>query len=225
MRIDFRNSSLILGGASLLSAEEERIDQMVEDIISNAKLEASKFTKEAKQQTQEILEKAKAVAAEEKENIIETESKVVKELEKQQISSINLQARREILQKKEDEISKAFTSAKDALAKFASKPAYTKVLENLIVEAGIAIGGGNLLVKARKEDKTKLKDLTTIAKEITKKSGTKSSIKLVKETINSIGGVIVLVDDESITIDNTFEARLEQKYRSIRTEVAKSLFS
>ena len=208
-----------------MSAEEERIDQMVEDIISNAKLEASKFTKEAKQQTQEILEKAKAVAAEEKENIIETESKVVKELEKQQISSINLQARREILQKKEDEISKAFTSAKDALAKFASKPAYTKVLENLIVEAGIAIGGGNLLVKARKEDKTKLKDLTTIAKEITKKSGTKSSIKLVKETINSIGGVIVLVDDESITIDNTFEARLEQKYRSIRTEVAKSLFS
>ena len=208
-----------------MSAEEERINQMVEDIISNAKLEASKFTKEAKQQTQEILEKGKADAAEEKEKIIETESKAIKELEKQQIASINLQARREILQKKEDEISKAFTSAKDALAKFASKPAYTKVLENLIVEAGIAIGGGNLLVKARKEDKTKLKDLTTIAKEITKKSGTKSSIKLAKETINSIGGVIVLVDDDSITIDNTFEARLEQKYRSIRTEVAKALFS
>ena len=198
---------------------------MVEDIISNAKAEADKYSKEAKQQITEILEKGKNTAEQEKEKIIETESKTVSELEKQQIASINLQARREILQKKEEEISKAFTSAKEALKKFTSKPAYTKVLENLIVEAGIAIGGGNLLVRTRKEDKTILKDLTTIAKEITKQSGTKSTVKVDKEMINSIGGVVVLIDDESITIDNTFEARLEQKYRSIRTEVAKVLFT
>jgi len=207
-----------------LSAEEERINQMVEDIISNAKNEARKYTKEAKQQTQEILEKGKAVAEQEKEEIIEMKSKTISELEKQQIASINLQTRREILQKKEEEISKAFTSAEDELKKFSSKPAYTKVLASLIVEAGIAIGGGNLLVKIRKVDKSKLKELANLAKEITKKSGTKSSLKLVTETIDSIGGVIVLLDDESITVDNTFEARLEQKYRSIRTDVAKSLF-
>ncbi len=207
-----------------MSAEEERINQMVEDIISNAKNEARKYTKEAKQQTQEILEKGKAVAEQEKEEIIEMKSKTISELEKQQIASINLQARREILQKKEEEISKAFTSAEDELKKFSSKPAYTKVLASLIVEAGIAIGGGNLLVKTRKADKSKLKELANLAKEITKKSGTKSSLKLVTETIDSIGGVIVLLDDESITVDNTFEARLEQKYRSIRTDVAKSLF-
>ncbi len=207
-----------------MSAEEERINQMVEDIISNAKNEARKYTKEAKQQTQEILEKGKAVAEQEKEEIIEMKSKTISELEKQQIASINLQTRREILQKKEEEISKAFTSAEDELKKFSSKPAYTKVLASLIVEAGIAIGGGNLLVKTRKADKAKLKELANLAKEITKKSGTKSSLKLVTETIDSIGGVIVLLDDESITVDNTFEARLEQKYRSIRTDVAKSLF-
>ncbi len=207
-----------------MSAEEERINQMVEDIISNAKNEAREFTKEAKQQTLEILEKGKIIAEREKEEIIEMKSKTITELEKQQIASINLQARREILQKKEEEITKTFTSAKEELKKFVSKPAYTKVLSSLIVEAGIAIGGGNLLVKARKADKAKLKELANLAKEVTKKSGTKSSLKLATETINSIGGVIVHLDDESITIDNTFEARLEQKYRSIRTDVAKSLF-
>ncbi len=197
---------------------------MVEDIISNAKNETRKYTKEAKQQTQEILEKGKAVADQEKDEIVELESKTIIELEKQQIASINLQARREILQKKEEEITKAFTSAGDELKKFTSKPAYAKVLVSLIVEAGIAIGGGNLLVKARKADKAKIKELANLAKEITKKSGTKSSLKLDTGTIDSIGGVIVQLDDESITIYNTFEARLEQKYRSIRTDVAKSLF-
>lgn len=207
-----------------MSAEEERINQMVEDIIGNAKDETRKYSKEAKQQTQEILEKGKAIAEREKEKIIELESKAITELEKQQIASINLQARREILQKKEEEITKTFTYAKDELKKFTSKPAYAKVLASLIVEAGIAIDGGNLLVKTRKADKAKLKELANLAKEITKKSGTKSSLKLDTETIDSIGGVIVQLDDQSITIDNTFEARLEQKYRSIRTDVAKSLF-
>ena len=97
-------------------------------------------------------------------------------------------------------------------------------MQKFIVEAGVAIGGGKLLIKARKEDQTRIKDLTTLAKEITKKSGNKCTLKLSKETIDSIGGVIVLADDESITIDNTFEARLEQNRRGIRTKVAKALF-
>ena len=198
---------------------------MVEDIIENAKIEAKKFLDEGKTQTSEILEKAKLEAEKVKEEIIETESKQVKELEKQQIASINLQMRREILQKKENEIKKIFNDATEALKNFTKKDAYKKVLERLVIEAGTAIGGGNLIVKTRKEDKSKLTDLSAIAKEITKVSGTKSSVKLSKETINVIGGVIVHLEDETITIDNTFEARLDQKYKSIRTEVAKKLFA
>ena len=39
-----------------------------------------------------------------------------------------------------------------------------------------------------------------------------------------MGGVILQTEDGTITINNTFEARLEQKYRAIRTEVANILF-
>ncbi|MFW9921749.1 MAG: V-type ATP synthase subunit E [Candidatus Thorarchaeota archaeon] len=208
-----------------MSAEEERINLMVEDIITNAKAQADKNLSEAKKQTKEILEKAKDSADKEKNTIIDSESKMITELEKQQISSINLQSRREILQKKEEEIIKAFELAKEELKKFPSKAAYTKTLEALILEAGKAIGGGDLLVRARKEDKTKLADLTNLAKEITKITNTKTTIKIDKETIDSIGGVIVLLEDESITIDNTFEARMNQKYRIIRNKVAKTLFN
>jgi len=198
---------------------------MVEDIIGNAKIEANKFLTEAKEQIKEILEKGKTTAEKEKEEIIETEAKQIKELEKQQISSINLKARREILQKKEEEINQVFNLAKEELKKFPKKEAYKKVLQTMIIEAGMVIGGGNIVIKTRKEDKNILTDLTGIAKEITKVSGNKSNLKISKDSIQSIGGVIVQLEDESITIDNTFEARLEQKYRSIRTEVARKLFA
>ncbi|HUU79591.1 MAG TPA: V-type ATP synthase subunit E family protein [candidate division Zixibacteria bacterium] len=208
-----------------MSTEDVRINLMVEDIIGNAKIEANKFLTEAKEQIKEILEKGKTTAEKEKEEIIETEAKQIKELEKQQISSINLKARREILQKKEEEINQVFNLAKEELKKFPKKEAYKKVLQTMIIEAGMVIGGGNIVIKTRKEDKNILTDLTGIAKEITKVSGNKSNLKISKDSIQSIGGVIVQLEDESITIDNTFEARLEQKYRSIRTEVARKLFA
>ena len=207
-----------------LSGEETRINQMVEDIINNAKIEADKFLTDSKNQTQEILQKAKDVAENEKQNILEIQSKQIKELEKQQIASLNLQARREILQKKEDEIRKIFKLAEAQLKEFPKKAAYTKVLEELIIEAGTALGGGNLIIKIRKEDTTKVKDLTTIAKAITKACGNKCSLKISKETITTLGGIVLQTEDSTITVDNTFDARLEQKYYTIRTAVANKLF-
>lgn len=207
-----------------LSAEEKRIKQMVDDILKNAKIEADKILKDANEQTKEIVQRGQDAAEKEKNSILETESKKVTEIEKQQIASINLQARREILQKKEDEIKIAFDLAKTELTNFHKKAAYAKVLEGLIIEAGTAIGGGVISIKTRKGDATKIKDLTSIAKAITKACGNKCTLKISKETINAMGGVILQTEDESITIYNTFEARLDQKYRLIRTEVANTLF-
>lgn len=198
---------------------------MVDDILKNAKIEADKILKDANEQTKEIVQRGQDAAEKEKKSILETESKKVTEIEKQQIASINLQARREILQKKEDEIKIAFGLAKTELTNFHKKAAYAKVLEALIIEAGIAIAGGVISIKTRKGDATKIKDLTSIAKAITKACGNKCTLKISKETIDAMGGVILQTEDETITIENTFEARLDQKYRLIRTEVANTLFA
>ncbi len=208
-----------------MSAEQERIKQMVDDIIANAKKEADKILADAKEQTKEILQRGQDTAEKEKSHILEVESKKVSEIEKQQIASINLQARREILQKKEEEIKKIFNLAETELKNFHKKTAYPKVLEALIIEAGAAIGGGEISIKARKEDASKIKDLTSLAKAITNACGNKCILKISKETIDAMGGVVLQTQDGSITIDNTFEARLEQKYRAIRTQVANLLFS
>lgn len=196
---------------------------MVEDILSYAKEEANKILNEAKKQAKEIQQKGKDLAEKEKSLILESRVKTIKEQEKQQIASLNLQARREILLKKEEEITKTFDLAKNELKNFNKKAEYDKILEALIIEAGIAVGGGNLSIFVRKEDQAKVKDLTSLAKEVTKITGNKCSMQLSKETINTIGGVVLKSDDGSISINNTFEARLEQKYNEIRTKVANSL--
>ena len=207
-----------------MSAEEERIKQMVDDILKNAKIEADKILKDANEQTKEIVQRGQDAAEKEKNSILETESKKVTEIEKQQIASINLQARREILQKKEEEIQKAFGLAKTELQNFHKKTAYAKVLEALIIEGGIALDGGVISIKTKKGDATKIKDLTSIAKAITKACGNKCTLKISKEIIDTMGGVILQTEDETITIDNTFEERLVKNERLIRTEVAKTLF-
>jgi len=196
---------------------------MIDDIISNAKEEANKILNEAKKQAKEIQQKGKDLADKEKQIILESQVKTIKEQEKQQIASLNLQARREILLKKEEEITKTFDLAKNELSNFNKKAEYDKILEGLIIEAGIAVDGGNLSVIMRKEDQNKIKDFTSIAKEITKKTGNKCSLQLSKNTINTIGGVVLKNEDGSISINNTFEALLEQKYHIIRTEVANTL--
>jgi len=197
---------------------------MVDDILKNAKIEADKILKDANEQTKEIVQRGQDAAEKEKNSILETESKKVTEIEKQQIASINLQARREILQKKEEEIQKAFGLAKTELQNFHKKTAYAKVLEALIIEGGIALDGGVISIKTKKGDATKIKDLTSIAKAITKACGNKCTLKISKEIIDTMGGVILQTEDETITIDNTFEERLVKNERLIRTEVAKTLF-
>jgi len=213
------------GGTDSLSGEEERIKQMVDDILANAKIEADKNINETKSKAKEILARGKTAAQKEKEEIIETKTKTVLEQEKQQISSINLQARREILQKQEEEITKVFDLTKKELTGFHKNESYSKILSALIVEAGTTIGGGNLLVKFRKADQSKVKDLTAIAKKIATNCGNKCTVKLAKETITAMGGVIVQTEDEAISIYNTFDARLEQKYRIIRNKIASALFT
>lgn len=224
---DLKNciSSVSFGGKDPLSGEEERIKQMVDDILANAKIEADKNINETKSQAKEILARGIVIAQKEKAEIMEVKTKTVLEQEKQQISSINLQARREILQKQEEEIAKAFDIAKKELTNFHKKEAYNKVLTALIVEAGIALGGGTLLVKFRKEDKNKVKDFSSLAKKVATNSGNKCTFKAANETITAMGGVVVQTEDETISIDNTFDARLKQKYRLLRNKIASVLFA
>jgi len=103
-----------------------------------------------------------------------------------------------------------------------SNPKYKKILENLIKGAAITIGGGNLEGLLPENTNIEL-NLSKIAKEVEKQTRITTSIVISKNKVKSIGGAIVRSLDQSFTVDNTFEVRLERVWEQLRVNVANVL--
>ncbi|MCD6164065.1 MAG: hypothetical protein J7J30_01310 [Candidatus Odinarchaeota archaeon] len=103
-----------------------------------------------------------------------------------------------------------------------SNPKYKKILENLIKGAAITIGGGNLEGLLPENTNIEL-NLSKIAKEVEKQTRITTSIVISKNKVKSIGGAIVRSLDQSFTVDNTFEVRLERAWEQLRVNVANVL--
>ena len=91
---------------------------------------------------------------------------------------------------REEVISKVFDTTLERLKGFCQTPEYKKVLENLIKDAAITIGGGNLEGLLLENTNIGL-DLSKIAKEVEKLTGITTSIVISKNKVKSIGGAIV----------------------------------
>jgi vacuolar-type H+-ATPase subunit E/Vma4 len=208
-----------------LVEKTERIDNLVNEIISRAGDKAKTFTQKAKEQEAEILAKAKERAEKKKQELIERQSKNIHEKTEQELAAINLETRRAILYQKEEYIQEIFKKARQKLVSFTKKKDYQAVLRDFIVQGAKAIGGGKLIIQARKEDQKLLKDLSKFEKAIKKEINSSFSLAVEDKPIKAMGGIIIKTHDGAITIDNTFDARLEEKYQKIRFEVAKILFN
>jgi len=66
-------------------------------------------------------------------------------------------------------------------------------------------------------------NLSKIAKEVEKQTRITTSIVISKNKVKSIGGAIVRSLDQSFTVDNTFEVRLERVWEQLRVNVANVL--
>lgn len=201
----------------------EQIEKIEEIIINEAKAKAEEIITKAKEKAQKILDEAKREAEKEANEIINRRKADAEARARRIMSEARLEARLKLLNAKEEVISNVFDTALERLKEFCQTPEYKEVLENLIKDAAITIGGGNLEVLL--SENTNIEpDLSKIAKEVEKQTGTATSIVLSKDKVKSIGGAIVRSLDQSFTLDNTFEARLERVREQLRVSVANVLF-
>jgi len=201
----------------------EQIEKIEEIIINEAKAKAEEIITKAKEKAQKILDEAKREAEKEVNEIINRRKADAEARARRIMSEARLEARLKLLNAKEEVISNAFDTALERLKELCQTPEYKEVLENLIKDAAITIGGGNLEVLL--SENTNIEpDLSKIAKEVEKQTGTATSIVISKDKVKSIGGAIVRSLDQSFTVDNTFEARLERVREQLRVSVANVLF-
>jgi len=202
-----------------VAVQKEKVEKIIAKIEEDAKAEADKIISEAKAQAEEIRKEAEAKAKAKREEILSRGRREAEQERARIVANAKLKARKAVLDAREEVIKEAFSKAQEALAKIAKEERYPEILKKLVLEAVDTIGA-DVEVLARKEDK---KIFTkAFLKEIEKEA--KVKVTLAKETISSIGGVVVRSKDGRSEVDNTFETRLERISSELRRKVAKVLF-
>ena len=129
-----------------------------------------------------------------------------------------------VLSKKQQIISKVINEVENRLREMVKTQEYASILEKLITEAGILLGGKELEVLLNEKDSKLSLNLAEIAKKVSAKTQTKAKLSLSKETIPAIGGTTVRTKDGRTIMDNTFDDILRQQEKVIIAKTSEILF-
>lgn len=205
-------------------------DAMLEDFIKRIRVrreeEAQEILKKAEEEAMKIIEAAKEEA---RIKALKEAERIVQEAESKSImmkriaeTRARLAHRLRILQEKNKLIETVFENVMEFLKKeVVSSAEYEKILEGLILEAAVAIGGGELKVVLSKPCQL---DFEYLAKMVEEKTGVKTKFETILKPMSFIGGVLVMTRDETVTFDNTFEGRVKRMREDFIREVSRILF-
>lgn len=214
--------------------------------MSEAQAKADVNISEAQTQVEAILADGEKRAEAEKVKISENAKKQAEMRYQQIISEAKMNARRAELGAKEEVIEEAFNKATEDLKNKAATDdeEYVEALIEMIKEAATEIGGGELIVLLKEDDIDKVKgqldsiadkvkslikdrnkpvNLNEIAKDVSSEAGIETTLEI-GEPIDTIGGAILRTKNGEIQVNNTIESRMLRFKKSLRSEVAKTLF-
>ena len=214
--------------------------------MSEAQAKADVNIAEAQTQVESILADGEKRAEATKVKIAEDATKQAEMRYQQIISEAKMNARRAELGAKEEVIEEAFNKATEDLREKAATDdeEYVEALIEMIKEAATEIGGGDLIVLLKEDDIDKVKgkldsiadkvkslikdrnkpvNLNAIAKDVSSEAGVETTLEI-GEPIDTIGGAILRTRNGDIQVNNTIESRMLRYKKSLRSEVAKTLF-
>ena len=220
-------------------------DKIVSNIMSDAQAKADVNKSEAQVKVDAILADGEKRAEATKVKISEDAAKQAELRYQQIISEAKMNARRAELGAKEEVIEEAFSKATEDLTNMANTndSEYVDALVEMIKEAAVEIGGGDLIVLLKEEDIPKVQDklesivglikslikrekpsdLSAIATEVSQETDVETTLEI-GEPIDTIGGAILRTRNGEIQVNNTIESRMLRFKKSLRSEVAKTLF-
>lgn len=190
-------------------------DKIREAILKKAKGEADKIVADAEIKAREMIEKAKDQW---KNKFEEEKKKIISEAHREAsriMAQTSLKTRQGILQEKDNVITVIIENVKK---EFSKEVMDSKVFLPLIKET----------IDAFETDKQLLiyvapKDIKVVHEIIKEDSELKEKIFEVKE-LDCLGGIIAESTDGMVSIDNTFDMRLEMLMPKILPDIGKKLF-
>ena len=201
---------------------------ITEMILEEAQKSAEHIVQEAQKSAEETLEKQRHLGvqrANESARLLLKKAESEAKLNKlNSMANAKIKANWVILSKKESWIDNVLNEAKNKLKILAQSKRYLPILEKLITEAGIMLGGKELEVLLNEQDSTLPLKLNGLAKKISERTGFETKLRLSEEKPKVIGGAIVRTANGKVIMDNTFDDILRRREKDLRSEIAKILF-
>ncbi len=201
---------------------------ITEMIVEEARKSAEHILQEAKKSAEDTIKKQQQRGVERANEAAKTLlKKAESEAETNKLNSIansKIKAKWVILSKKETWIDNVLNEAKNELKTLTQSKKYLPILEKLITEAGVILGGKELEILLNMHDSALPLRLDNLAKEIGEKTGFETKLKLSQENPQVIGGAMVRTADGKVVMDNTFDDILRRREKELRSEIAKILF-
>ena len=199
------------------------ISKIKDEINSQAEQELEKIKQETNEKLLSIEEATKKEIDKIKTSIEEAGKTNAENQAKRELGKTRLTAKMNYLKEKEVGIDNVFNEGKEKIKSLLQTSEYNTILNNLILSAGVALGGGAISVSVLKSDSSKV-NTANLAQQITAKTKNQTTITILSTEPNTkIGGAVISKDD--LWVDNTFESLISRKQESIRAEVSKLLFA
>lgn len=201
--------------------------KIIEEIEKTAATRSSTLLDEAKAKVDASLKQAQEKAAEEEKALLNRGEQEARRESQRILAEARIKARREKVQAQEEIVRRCFERAGEQLRTLAEKRSlqgiqYRDVLGRLLQESLTAAGAQSLEVFANPRDHEILKEVLAGATEAGRQQ---VDLKLSPDGISCSGGLAVRSSDGKISVDNTFESRLQRFRETLRTEVATKLFA
>lgn len=190
---------------------EENTDVLIQKILTEQEKEIDKINKETdekiKKIEEDIVKEAKKAA----------EAEFLKEKAKQ-----DLDLRLKITKFRDEIVDEFVQKANKKIKALIETKEYEKSLRNLILEAILTLKQKEINIYCRKEDKSILSKqfLNSISAEIKKEQKFDVKIDVSEKHITNIGGIILETIDGKISINNTYEKRIERSLEELKRELS-----
>lgn len=206
-----------------------KVDLFVGKILGDAEKKANEILEEAKKSADDFLRgkeaEAKNKACQDMKATLDSAKTEAEKIKLSILSEERAKMRWLIPAAKEKVLQEVFDSVKLRMKEFTMTPDYKTFLEKLVAEGVRVLGGGTITVFLNERDSKLGLDLPKIAEKISSDIGVPTTIKLSRERISNIGGVVIKSADGKIAVDNTIEGLIERKAREARVRVARKLFA
>ncbi|MFH2111001.1 MAG: V-type ATP synthase subunit E [Candidatus Bathyarchaeota archaeon] len=209
-----------------MSKNTESLEAMRRKIIQDAEAEALRIITQATKRADEVLEAARQ------------ESSYEEDVDRSHIRDSHQATDRERVSETMSEYTALLSSYKSEILDsiyqetlrrvkmHVDSEEYLSTMEGLIVEAGIALGGGELTVWVNQEDSERASSelLARASAEVTKVTGKAARLILSQEPLEAVGGARLVQAESKATVDNTFEGRLKRLKEQRESELENMVF-